>query len=162
MSATTRAFCPGSKKRVSRRKPNLLLSQSEATAKACEAKGLIRCSMQPAVCLSIFRTGHAHGTLINAKWNGPENGTVPHAPCKRQGYDGSLRSGRDACKTPSAAQCCWVIGPKWTHAAKIKYRKLLICNGWALNSAVECHLHTLISFNPLNNLTRLYETAKYL
>ena len=32
----------------------------------------------------------------------------------------------------------------------------------AVNSAVECHLHTLISSNPFNNLTRLYETAKYL
>ncbi len=29
----------------------------------------------------------------------------------------------------------------------------------ALNSAVECRPDALISFNSLNNLTRLYETA---
>src|SRR5271165_860392 len=46
---------------------------------------------------------------------------------------------------------CWAIGPKWTHAAKIEYRKLLFCKRWALNSAVECHLHTVevIGSNPI-------------
>jgi len=33
---------------------------------------------------------------------------------------------------------------------------------WALNSAVECHLHTSSRFNTFNNLTRLRGTAKYL
>jgi hypothetical protein len=33
---------------------------------------------------------------------------------------------------------------------------------WALNSAVECHLHTSSLFNTFNNLTRLLGTAKYL
>jgi hypothetical protein len=42
------------------------------------------------------------------------------------------------------------------------YNYELTAAQWALNSAVECHLHTLISFNPLNNLNSLYETAKYL
>ena len=32
---------------------------------------------------------------------------------------------------------------------------------WALNSAVECHLHTSSRFNTFNNLTRLLGTAKY-
>jgi len=35
-------------------------------------------------------------------------------------------------------------------------------NLWALNSAVECHLHTSSLFNTFNNLTRLTGTAKYL
>jgi hypothetical protein len=44
-----------------------------------------------------------------------------------------------------------LIGPKCARAVKIKYRKLLICNGGALNSAVECHLHTVevIGSNPI-------------
>jgi hypothetical protein len=34
--------------------------------------------------------------------------------------------------------------------ARIVYRKLLTCNGWALNSAVECHPHTVevVGSNP--------------
>jgi hypothetical protein len=45
---------------------------------------------------------------------------------------------------------------------ELVYNDELTAPKWALNSAVECHPHTLTSFNPFNNLTRLYETAKYL
>src|SRR5580692_11122802 len=47
-------------------------------------------------------------------------------------------------------------------------KKLFLCyniaadSGWALNSAVECHLHTSSRFNTFNNLTGLPGTAKYL
>ena len=42
------------------------------------------------------------------------------------------------------------------------YNDELTARKWALNSAVECHLHTSSRFNTFNNLTRLRGTAKYL
>jgi hypothetical protein len=42
------------------------------------------------------------------------------------------------------------------------YNGELTAAQWALNSAVECHLHTSSLFNTFNNLTRLAGAAKYL
>ena len=41
------------------------------------------------------------------------------------------------------------------------YNDELTALQWALNSAVECHLHVSSLFNTFNNLTRLTGTAKY-
>jgi hypothetical protein len=41
-------------------------------------------------------------------------------------------------------------------------RKGLSGNGRALNSALECHLHTFPRSNTFNHLTKLPGTAKYL
>jgi len=46
----------------------------------------------------------------------------------------------------------------WEHV----YNDELTARTWALNSAVECHLHTSSRSNTFNNLTRLSGTAKYL
>jgi hypothetical protein len=45
---------------------------------------------------------------------------------------------------------------------ELGYNDELTATQWALNSAVECHLHTSSLFNTFNNLTRLAGTAKYL
>jgi hypothetical protein len=45
---------------------------------------------------------------------------------------------------------------------ELVYNDELTARKWALNSAVECHLHTSSRFNTFNNLTRLTATAKYL
>jgi len=45
---------------------------------------------------------------------------------------------------------------------ELVYNDELTARTWALNSAVECHLHTSSLFNTFNNLTRLTGTAKYL
>jgi hypothetical protein len=45
---------------------------------------------------------------------------------------------------------------------ELVYNDELTALQWALNSAVECHLHTSSRFNIFNNLTGLPGTAKYL
>ena len=45
---------------------------------------------------------------------------------------------------------------------EVMYNDELTASKWALNSAVECHLHTFPRSNTFNNLTRLPGTAKYL
>jgi hypothetical protein len=96
------------------------------------------------------------------KRSGLENSSIPPAPCKRQCHDGQIRSSRDTSETSSTAQRCGAIGPKWTHAVDGNGCNWLNINGWALNSAVECHPHTSPLSNTFNNLTRLPGTAKYL
>ena len=79
------------------------------------------------------------------------NNEGTHTPCQCQHHYGQVRpSGRGAQKTGSAKHR-GVVGPKWPHDVTIAYRKSLIRNGWALNSAVECHLHTVevIGSNPI-------------
>ena len=93
---------------------------------------------------------HTFGTLLRA--NGADVATVQALMRHRNASAKIDRcSSCDASETRSAAQYRGTIGPKWTHAAKINYRKLLNRHGWALNSAVECHLHTVevIGSNPI-------------
>ena len=67
-----------------------------------------------------------------------------HASRKREYHDGQIRPGRDASEARGAvAHGASDSVPKRSHAVDGSGCNWLNKKGWALNSAVECHLHTV-------------------
>jgi hypothetical protein len=65
-------------------------------------------------------------------------------------------------KTASTEQCPYSSVPFCARAVDGCECNCLNTKQWALNSAVECHLHTSSRSNTFNNLTSATGTAKYL
>src|SRR5690348_17090463 len=74
------------------------------------------------------------------------------APCEREYHNGQVRSGCYVRETESAIQCrAGDSVPIRSHAIDGYGCNCLNRKSWALNSAVECHLHTVevIGSNPI-------------
>ena len=98
-----------------------------------------------------------------SQWGRSGNHQGLDASCERQRHDGPLRPGHHASQKAGPTRDCGAVGPKWTHAVDGWVCNCLNVKGWALNSAVECHLHTVEvrGSNPLAPTMPSTSTVKH-